>query len=119
MTGFETAITGLAQALERPRRHHMWRWLVRHRLDGVRDALVEESVRGGDAWLAPREDTLLRERDSLLQGLDALAIRVMELPDIEDVRRDVKRVVADLDRHRRRHSDLVYDSVALELGGSE
>ncbi len=27
--------------------------------------------------------------------------------------------VHDLERHRQRLSDLVYDSVALELGGSE
>ena len=31
MTGLEHAILGLRQAIDSPRRHHVWRWLVRHR----------------------------------------------------------------------------------------
>ena len=32
---------------------------------------------------------------------------------------DLRRLVSDLERHRQRLNDLVYDSVTLELGGSE
>ena len=96
MTGLEHAILGLRQALDAPRRHHVWRWLVRHRMAAVKDALAAEGMRDDDAWLAARELTLQRERTSLL-----------------------RRLVSDLERHRQRLNDLVYDSVTLELGGSE
>jgi hypothetical protein len=119
MTGLEHAILGLRQAIDSPRRHHVWRWLVRHRMAGVRDALAIEAARDGDAWLAARELTLQRERTALLRRLAALGPMVLEAPDVESVRADLKRLVCDLERHRQRLNDLVYDSVTLELGGSE
>jgi hypothetical protein len=119
MTGLEHAILGLKQALDSPRRHHAWRWLVRHRMSGVKDALVGEPSRGGDAWLAAREVAVVRERAGLLRRLAALGPEVLETPDVETVRRQLARLVVDLEHHRQRLNDLVYDSVALELGGSE
>jgi hypothetical protein len=119
MTGLEHAILGLRQALDSPRRHHVWRWLVRHRMAGVRDALAVEGSRGGDAWLAAREQTLHRERSVLLRRLAALGPRVLDAPDVEGVRAELLRLVGDLERHRQHLNDLVYDSVTLELGGSE
>ena len=119
MTGLEHAILGLEQALDSPRRHHAWRWLVRHRMAGVKDALTAESVRDSDAWLAAREVALLRERNALLARLAALGPEVLEAADVEGVRRQLMRLVVDLEHHRQRLNDLVYDSVALELGGSE
>jgi hypothetical protein len=119
MTGLEHAILGLRHALEAPRRHHVWRWLVRHRMATVKEALTGEGSRGGDAWLAARELSLHRERAGLLRRLGALGPRVLEEPDIETVRAELLRLVADLDRHRQHLNDLVYDSVSLELGGSE
>ena len=44
---------------------------------------------------------------------------MLDAPDVETVRGDLKRLVADLERHRQHLNDLVYDSVSLELGGSE
>ncbi len=119
MTGLEHAILGLKHALDAPRRHRVWRWLVRNRMASVKDALAAESSRGGDAWLAAREVALVRERDALLRRLTALGPAVLEAPDVEVVRRDLGRLVVDLEHHRQRLSDLVYDSVTLELGGSE
>jgi hypothetical protein len=119
MTGLEHAIIGLQQALDTPRRHHVWRWLVRHRMAGVKDALSRERSRGGDAWLAARELGLHRDRNALLGRLAALGPRVLEDPDVEQVRVELQRLVADLERHRQKRNDLVYDSVSLELGGSE
>jgi hypothetical protein len=119
VTGLEHAIIGLKQALDSPRRHHMWRWLVRHRMAGVKEALAREHSRGGDAWLAARQAALLRERDALMRKLGVLGPTVLEAPDVEPVRRDLKRLVADLEHHRQRLSDLVYDTVSLEIGGSE
>lgn len=119
MTGLEHAILGLRQAVQSPRRHHAWRWLVRHRMTGVKEALAGELIRDGDAWLTAREGALVRERDTLLGRLADLGPEVLEAPDTEFVRRQLTRLVADLERHRQRLNDLVYDSVALELGGSE
>jgi hypothetical protein len=119
MTGLEHAILGLDQALRTPRRHHAWRWLVRHRLAGVREALAHESARGGDGWLAARERSLQRDRTALLARLAALGPLVLEGPDIEAVRAELQRLVTDLERHRQKLNDLVYDAVSLELGGSE
>ena len=119
MTGLEHALLGLQQAVDSPRRHHVWRWLVRHRMAGVRDALAAEWSRGGDAWLAAREVIAVRERNALLRRLAALGPLVLDAPDVEGVRRDLKRLLVDLEHHRQRLNDLVYDSVALELGGSD
>jgi hypothetical protein len=119
VTGLERAIFGLRQALDSPRRHHMWRWLVRHRMAGVKEALTLEQARESEAWLAARQLTLARERDEFVRRLAALGPQVLEAPDVEPVRRDLLRLVHDLERHRQRLNDLAYDTVALELGGSE
>ena len=119
MTGLEHAVLGLRQALDAPRRHQVWRWLVRHRMAGVRDALTADRSRGGDVWLAARELSLHRERTGLLRRLAELGPQVLEAPDVETIRAELLRLVADIERHRQHLNDLVYDSVSLELGGSE
>jgi hypothetical protein len=113
------AIIGLDQALDRPRRHQMWRWLVRHRVSAVLDALAEENTRAVDAWLASRQRSLVRERDTLFLKLELLAGQVVDAADVEPIRAELKRLLTELGRHRQRLNDLVYDTVALELGGSE
>ena len=119
MTGLEYAILGLKHAVDAPRRYGAWRGLVRNRMAGVRDALTAEEARGGDAWLTAREGGLLRERDGLLRRLAELGPVVLDSPDTDQVRRDLQRLLVDLERHGRRLTDLVYDSVSLEIGGSE
>ena len=119
MNNLEHAIMGLRHVLDAPRRHRSWRWLVRHRMAGVRDALMHETRRGGDAWMAPREASLERERGALLQRLVVLGPLVLDVPDVEEVRRELFRLVTDLEHHRQHLNDLVYDAVSLELGGSE
>jgi hypothetical protein len=119
MTGLEHAIQGLRQALDTPRRQHTWRWLVRNRVAGVKEALLTERSRGGDAWLAAREQTLYRERDRLVRRLVELGPQVLEAADVDGVREELLRVVTALEHYRQRLNDLVYDSVSLELGGSE
>jgi len=119
MTGLEHALTGLRQALDAPRRHRVWRWLVRHRLEGVRDALAGELSMEGDVALAAREQTLQRERTVLLGRLAVLSASVLDEPDVETVRDELRRLVAAAERYRQRLNDLAYDSVSMELGGSE
>jgi hypothetical protein len=119
MSSLESAIHGLSQAIESPPRHHMWRWLVRHRMSTVKDALRAERLRGGDAWLASRVVNLHRERAVLLDQLASLGPAVLEDEDLEGVRGELTRLVTALERYKQRVNDLVYDSVCLELGGSE
>ena len=119
MPGLDHAITGLQQALERPRRHEMWRWLVRHRVGAVLDALAGTDDGATDAWLDSRQTMLTREGELLHTKLDRLASLVVEAPDLEPVLLELQRLVTELRRHRQRLNDLVYDTVALDLGGSE
>ena len=119
MTGLEHAIVGLQQAVDAPRRHGVWRRIVVSRIDGVRDALNRERAREEDAYLAAREQTLARDRTALAQRLSFLARAVLDATDVEPLRGDLQRLLVDLEHHRQRLDDLVYDSVSLELGGSE
>ncbi|MGH3509250.1 MAG: hypothetical protein ACRDPI_03360 [Nocardioidaceae bacterium] len=119
MSGLDHAVLGFQQAIDSPRRHRLWRWLVRQRMAGVKDALAKVRTRGNDAWLASRERSLLRERSVLLERLTELGPRVLETPAIEDLDIELHRLLGDLQRYQQRTHDLVYDTVSLELGGSE
>ena len=118
-----TAMQGLAQALEAPRRPGVslgnWRWDVRQRMGAVRDALIAEGALGSEGLFAAREGGLLRERTLLLNRLSALGPRVLESADVDAVRADLLRLLTDISHHLQRLHDLAYDEVELELGGSE
>jgi hypothetical protein len=127
-TGMATAVRALEQAIEAPGRDGAaadavsignWRWTVRQRMAGVRDALMGEGGDPEDGWLAARGGTAFRERNALLGRVSALGPQVLENPDVERVRAELRRLVADIRRHMQRVNDLVYDDVELELGGSE
>jgi hypothetical protein len=122
-TGMTSALRGLEQALEAPRRDGIalgnWRWTVRQRMAGVRDALMGEIADADDGWLAARGGSAFRERNVLLGRMVDLGPQVLESPDVETVRLELKRLLADLGRHLQRLNDLAYDDVELELGGSE
>jgi hypothetical protein len=118
-----SALQGLDQALDAVRRPGVqlgnWRWVVRQRMTAVRDALVVEARAPDDSWLAARGGTAFRQRNALLARLNALAPQVLENPDVEVVRLEMKRLLADISHHLQRLHDLAYDDVSLELGGSE
>ncbi len=122
-SAMSAALRGLDQALEVPRRDGValgnWRWTVRQRMAAVRDALLSETGGSDDGWLAARGGTAFRERNALLERLGSLGPEVLESAEPEQVRTDLKRLVADVARHVQRVHDLVYDEVELELGGSE
>jgi hypothetical protein len=122
-TGLSAALQSLALALDAPRRRGVpvgnWRWVVRQRMAGVRDLLVSEGEHTDDGWLAARGGSVLRERNTLLVRLSALGPQVLESPDVESVRLELKRLAADIGHHVQRLHDLAYDEVELELGGSE
>jgi hypothetical protein len=55
----------------------------------------------------------------LLGRMIEIGPQVLESPDVEAIRLEVKRLLADIGRHMQRLNDLAYDEVELELGGSE
>ncbi|MFC7495726.1 MULTISPECIES: hypothetical protein [unclassified Nocardioides] len=122
-TGLSAALQGLGQALDALRRPGVstgqWRWRVRQEMAVVRDILVAETGSGADGWTAAREGSVLRERNALLTRIGSLGSHVLQHPDPEVVHADVHRLLVDVGHHAQRISDLAYDEVELELGGSE
>ena len=96
-----------------------WRWAVRQRMAGVRDLLVGEADHADDGWLAPRRGVTLRERNTLLMRLNALGPQVLECVEVEHVRAELLRLLADINHHLQRLRDLAWDEVEAEIGGSE
>ncbi|MGH3362507.1 MAG: hypothetical protein ACRDOM_08630 [Nocardioides sp.] len=123
MSELQTALNGLVQAVDAPRLHGRalgnWRWTVRQRMAEVRDLLLNEADHPADGWLAARGGAARRERTGLLMRLTELGGPVLESPDVERVRSELQRLLADIVHHIQRLHDLAYDEVELELGGSE
>jgi len=121
-SGMVEALRGLEQAILPPRPGvplGNWRWSLRQRLAGVRDALVDENPTAADGWLAARGGQAFRERGQLIARLTQLADSALVAPDPEALRQELRRLIGDIGRHVQRLNDLVYDAVELELGGEE
>ena len=123
MTELQMALNGLTQAIDAPRLGGRalgnWRWTVRQRMASVRDGLARETADSSDTWLAARENNVLRDRNALMTRLSVLGQGVLEAPEVEALRVELKRLVTDIQHHRQKVHDLAYDAVELELGGSE
>ena len=103
--GLRGALQALDAALDAPRRAGIplgnWRWLVRQRMAAVRDALAGEAAGSDDGWLAARGGSAFRERNALLSRLAILGSPVLETPDVEATRIELKRLRR---RHRPAHA---------------
>jgi hypothetical protein len=123
MPATSTVLLSLEQALDAPHDAGatlgQWRWTVRQRMAGVRDALIDETDHPMDGWLVARGGAAIRERNTLLDRLTALGTPVLESVEVDKVRSDLKRLLTDISHHFQRLHDLAYDEVELELGGSE
>ena len=121
--GLPVALQALDQSLDAPRRAGIplgnWRWVIRQRMGVVRDELLGERAGSKDGWLAARGGAAFRERNALLARLGALSAEVLETPDVEQTRLELKRLVVDVNRHMQRINDIAYDEVEMEIGGSE
>jgi len=121
--GLPAALQALDQSLDAPRKAGIplgnWRWVVRQRMGSVRDELLGERAGSKDGWLAARGGAAFRERNALLSRLTELAAQVLEAPDVEATRMELKRLVVDVNRHLQRLNDIAYDEVEMEIGGSE
>lgn len=123
MSGTSSALHRLTVALDAPPLDGIqlgnWRWVVRQRMAGVRDALVSEGEQPVDGWLAARRGAALRERNALIGRLSRLGPAVLESPEVETVKEELRRLVVDISHHCQRLHDLAYDEVEMEIGGSE
>jgi hypothetical protein len=119
MPPLETATRELRQILAADYRAPEWRWNVRRRLSEVKEALSSPMAGTQEAWLAARARLSNRDRIQLQGRVTALGTGVLDRLDTETILHEVQRLLGDLERHVQRQHDLVYDSVSLELGGSE
>ena len=115
----EAAIKDLRQMLASDATAPEWRWNLRRRLSEVKEALTDPGTREGDAWLSAREVTSNRCRRQLQARVSTLAAGVLDRLDADTIVTELQRLQTDLDHYVQRLHDLVYDSVSLELGGSE
>ena len=115
----ETAISELRQTLGGSRTATSWRWMMREQLAAVREALGDEGFSSWDGWLAARSGGTDRERQQLLARISALAGGLLDRLDTDRAAAEVRRLLNDVEHYRQRMHDLVYDSVSMEIGGSE
>ncbi len=115
----EAAIGELRGAISADHTAAGWRWTVRQRLSAVREALRDEAFWSRDGWLAARCASGDRERAQLVRRLTLAGTGLLDRLDLDRVTAELNRLADDLDHYGQRMHDLVYDAVALELGGSE
>jgi hypothetical protein len=115
----ETAIADLRYTLNGSRTTASWRVTMRQRLASVREALCDERFSSWDGWLAARSGSSDRERQQLLARIAALGGGILDRLDTDRVASEVRRLLNDVEHYRQRMHDLVYDSVSMEIGGSE
>jgi hypothetical protein len=115
----ESAISDLQETLTSARTSSNWRWLVRQRLSAVRQALSDENFETWDGWLAARTGVADRERLQLLARISTVGVGLLDRIDSDRMAIEVRRLLADVEHYCQRVHDLIYDSVALEIGGSE
>lgn len=96
-----------------------WRWTVRQQLTVLRDQLMIEAQHQDNAWLAARRGVVVRERNGLLVRMSEIGPLVLENPDVDDLRNQLRRLLTDVVRHLQHVSDLAYDDVEIEFGGSD
>ncbi|RNL62078.1 hypothetical protein EFK50_09660 [Nocardioides marmoriginsengisoli] len=115
----ETAIADLQGTLRASRNAASWRLMARQQLAAVREALSDERFASWDGWLAARSGASDRERQQLIGRITALGNGLLDRLDTERVATEVKRLLLDVEHYRQKVHDLVYDSVSMEIGGSE
>ena len=115
----ESAISELRSTLGGARSASNWRLMMRQQLTAVREALSDERFSSWDGWLAARTGASDRERQQLLGRITALGGGLLERLDADRVASEVRRLLLDVEHYRQKVNDLVYDSVSMEIGGSE
>ena len=105
--------------LPQQRRRVPWQAVVRQRLHGLDAALAAEQTGTGEAWLDARARHLTHERELLQRRIGTLRAQLTESAVEQVVQDELQRLIHDVRRHHQRVSDLLYDAVARDVGGSE
>lgn len=92
-----------------------WRWTVRQRLGAVRTLLVNETDAFTPAWRTDRDGNLLDARNALLERIRTFDSLVLQTPEPDAARRDLMRLLIDVDHHVTRVREVVS---ATEAAGS-
>lgn len=87
-------------------------------LHEIKAALHNPGNRDRDGWLTARASVINQNRAILLGKLRSFEPQVLS-SDSSSLRKAAARLLHDLEHHQQRLSNLIYDSVELELGGSE
>ncbi len=109
----------LTQSSPRPADAGAWRWSVRRQMSLLRDTLLARPPSVSDGWLASRGAVITREGEHLVERMRSLGRDVLEADDLTQVRRELSRLATDIGHHLQRRSDLAWDAVEQEYGGSE
>jgi hypothetical protein len=115
----ESAISDLQRTLSSNRTASNWRLMARQQLSAVREALGDERFASWDGWLTARSSGTDRERLQLLARITALGTGLLDRLDTDRAATEVRRLLLDVEHYRQKVHNLVYDSVSMEIGGSE
>jgi hypothetical protein len=96
-----------------------WRWEMHRALTDVRDDLSGEQPGVREQWLTSRGRRVADERDRLLLRVSAAGSATLHAEDLTELGTDLRRLSSDLARHAQRLTDLAWDDVEMEIGGSE
>jgi hypothetical protein len=128
MPDMTIAIRSLERAVTTMPRTGNWQSLVANRVQGLREAYLQE-VECGPAsaefaleatpWIYGRLQLLRRDQTRIVDELEALGRMCMEAIDLEALRAQVQLALQRITRLRQRENDLIYESVDLDLGGEQ
>lgn len=119
----QVALSSLSQVIDAPvapgPQLGNWRWTVRQRLAAVREGLSHETARAQDGWAVAREGSVLRERSALMTRIAELGPEVLATPEVDRMRAELRRLVADVNHHCQRLKAVAWDEAEVDFGGSE
>lgn len=113
-----SALRALEAAIAPPRAGSSlgnWRWSVRQKLGTVREAVINGAPAGFVD--TPSAHTALRERGILLTRVSDLADGVLDRSDVDGVRIDLRRLMADASRYVRLMRDVAAEAEAAAAHG--
>jgi len=128
MPDITVAIRSLEHALSAKPTTSTWRSVLASRVQGLREAYVQEMERGPgydafalDAapWIHGRLQLLHRDQVRIVEELESLGRACMEAMDMEILHTRAKLALQRITHLRQRENDLLYESVDLDLGGEQ
>lgn len=127
MPNTTVAIRSLENALATAPQTSSWRSVIAQRVQGLRDAYLQEVEHGPaseavalDApWIYGRLQLLRRDQIRIVEELERLARACVEAMDLETLRAQTRLTLQRITHLRQRENDLIYESVDLDLGGEQ